>query len=471
MNWFGMIKILLGLSTVACVLEFALGGFSDSRSLTNLYLCQLCFVFAVSYATTVSKLGWTHIFSLLQFTTLVFMISTPLLSPLADGDTIRIAYSPIREVFDERIVQRVLVIFGAYVATGFLVYFCGRPVAPQKYVLNAGTRRMYFVIGKTSLILMLPFALYYAMFLISIGRANLYSAGTGALGMPLYIRVANMVYTVGYFLIVASKPSFKEYSIYTLLYFISLIPTLLSGERGEVLLVIVFYVWYISNVYKKRIKWFVIAILGIAGVVISYVISLTRQELGVEAEGLFKIILTFFSESSTTFKLTAFYVENKDSIPHNLPFFLDQPFYGLTSTILGLPSAGQSLEMVEVRSSLAHNLVYYLNPGYYLNGNSMGTAWVAECYEFGIIGVILGATVLSLFVRFFETRIVGSRYFSILTYMFFGLIIMSPRSSLFPSLYTVLKWFIVTLVLCVTYRFMHYKSKVYSRMRTLNNTP
>jgi hypothetical protein len=108
--------------------------------------------------------------------------------------------------------------------------------------------------------------------------------------------------------------------------------------------------------------------------------------------------------------------------------------------------------MLAVRSSLAHNLVYHINSGYYLGGNSMGTAWIAECYEFGIIGVMLGASLLSLFVKFYERRIVGNRFLSILTYLFFGTIIMSPRAGLLPSLYAIIKWLLVVSILVLLYK-------------------
>ncbi len=419
---FDFAKKTLLLFQIAILCEYCLNCFNNNVALTNYYLVQLGIVFAISYGSSVAKLGWTHIYSLLLFTTFVFMVSTPLLSPLADGDTIRIAFTPAREVFDEVIVQKVLLLFSIYISTSYLFYFNGKIKVKEVNNLDDKTRFLYYSIGKKCLILLLPIAVAYSFYLMTISRADLYASGTS--GIPFYIRVSNMIYTAGYFLIVASRPSFKQFSFFTLIYFISLIPTLLSGERGEVLLVAVFFIWYITKFYDKKIKWFIIAILGLLGVVTSYVISYTRQDLGIETDNVFKMVLSFFSESSSTFKLTAFYVEYRDAVAHNYPFFLDQPFYGIASLLFGLPDSGQSLEMLAVRSSLAHNLVYHINSGYYLGGNSMGTAWIAECYEFGIIGVMLGASLLSLFVKFYERRIVGNRFLSILTYLFFGTIIM-----------------------------------------------
>lgn len=450
---FELIRGILLIGLIISICEFSFGLFNDQKRLTDVYLLQLGLIFGFSYWGTVLRLGWTHLFSLLQFTTFVFMVSTPLLSPLADGDTIRIAYSPAHNVFKEEVIQRTILIFSVYIATSFLVYFSHfSNVKPIKKHISESRKLMYFRVGKVCMITMLPFALIYTTFLMTISRADLYASGTGGMGMPLYIRVSNMIYTVGFYLIVASKPAYKDFCKYTLLYFISLIPTLLSGERGEVLLVVVFFIWYITRFYDKKIKLFIIAILGVLGVVSSYVIAFTRQDLGVETQDLFKIILAFFSESATTCKLTSFYVENKDAVEHSYPFFLDQAIYGIKSLLLGLPNAGQSLEMLVQRSSLGHNLVYYLNPGYYLGGNSTGTAWVAECYEFGILGVMLGATFLSWFVHFYENKVVFGRFASILTYTIFDTIVMSPRGSLLPSIYNILKWLLVAGLVCMLYR-------------------
>jgi len=452
-------KVIILISLIFALTEYFLGMFSSSRGLSNLYLLQLGFIFAISYITTVRKLGWTHIFSLLQFTTLVFMVSTPLLSPLTDGETIRFAFSPRRETFREEIIQKVLIIFSVYISTSFLVYFSKlgekRKIRDCPVGLDLKTREIYFKLGKICLITMFPFALSYSLFLLTIGRAELYASGTAELGMPIYIRVANMIYTAGYFMLVASIPSFRQFSRYTLLFFVGLIPTLLSGERGEVLTVVVFYVWYITRFHNKQIKWFVIAILGLLGIVTSYVIAYIRQDMGIETDSLFEIVLFFFSESSTTFKLTSFFVEYGDLVPHNYPYFLDQFVYGFISTLFGLPNAGQSEAMLAVRSGLGHNLVYYLNPDYYLGGNSFGTAWIAECYEFGIIGVVIGATVLVLFVKYFNHSVINNRWLSIFTYSFFSLIIMTPRGSLLPSLYFVVKWSLVVAVLVFVYKLGH----------------
>lgn len=174
---FDIIKGLLVIGLILTVCEFCFGVFSEQRSLTDLYLLQLGIVFSLSYSGTVIKLGWTHLFSLLQFTTFVFMVSTPLLSPLADGDTIRIAYAPIRNNFKEEIVQRVMLIFSIYISTSFLAYFSffKKTVLIKNTFNDEIQREMYYKAGRFCMITMLPFAFLYTTFLMTISREDLYS--------------------------------------------------------------------------------------------------------------------------------------------------------------------------------------------------------------------------------------------------------------------------------------------------------
>ena len=62
------------------IIEYGLGIFNNNQALTNFYVIQLSIIFIVSYAECVIKLGWLHLFSLLHFSTFVFMVSVEILS-------------------------------------------------------------------------------------------------------------------------------------------------------------------------------------------------------------------------------------------------------------------------------------------------------------------------------------------------------------------------------------------------------
>ena len=77
----------------------------------------------------------------------------------------------------------------------------------------------------------------------------------------------------------------------------------------------------------------------------------------------------------------------------------------------------------------------------------MGTAWVTECYEFGLIGVMIGGAVLAKFCQLLDAHIIQSRYWSVFIFEFFTLIILSPRGNLLPSIYLILKYSVI--IFCV----------------------
>lgn len=124
-------------------------------------------------------------------------------------------------------------------------------------------------------------------------------------------------------------------------------------------------------------------------------------------------------------------------MPHTYPFFLDSLIGGM------LPAAGQSLETLQIRSSIGHQLVYTINPNYYLAGNSMGTSFITEAYEFGIIGVIISAFVFVKVILLFEKSIAKSRIGKYFLFYMFTIIVLSPRGAILPGIYDLLKYGII----------------------------
>lgn len=455
---FGYI-IIVGL--LLTVVEYAAGFFGDDKALSYLYIVQLCIIFGVSYAECVMRLGWLHLFSLLHFSTFVFMISAMFLSLFNSGFLIREVVSPARATFSEPVIQHVALIFSAYIATSNLVYFSNYSNGREEIELEDDyiAKEGLFNVGRVLLIIGLPFTMWVNIFyLLNVSRVAAYLAGSrGAIGLPLWVRMFDTLTIVGYLLISASKPPYKKFVFYTILYSLPMIPLLLYGERGDPLMVVLFFFWYRYRFYKKKVKFVYLAIMGFAIILLAYFIQDLRQGIMLSGNA-FQLLISFFGGSSTTVKLTSFYVQFADKIPHHYPFFLDQAISGLFG-IFGESYTGQSLHTLAGRSALGHQLTYYVNANYYLAGSSMGTAWVTECYEFGLVGVMIGGAVLAKFVQLLDTRIIKSSYWSIFLFEFFSLIILSPRGSLLPSIYSLLKYTIIVAVVMGAYNIVTHRRK------------
>lgn len=436
------------------IIEYGLGIFNNNQALTSFYVIQLSIIFIVSYAECVIKLGWLHLFSLLHFSTFVFMVSAEILSLFNSGYLIREFVSPSRTTFSEPIVQHVALIFSAYIAICNLTFFLIYKRNQSKIDLDqiCINKEGYLSVGRTLLFIGLPFSLYTNIFyLFHVNRAAAYLVGSrAAIGLPLWARLLDTLTYVGFLLIVASKPPYKKFVLYTILYSIPMIPLLLYGERGDTLMVVLFFFWYRDRFYNKKVKFVYLVLIGFAVISLAYFIQEFRQGITSSGGNVFELFLSFFRESSTTVKLTSFYVEHADKLPHKYPFFLDQAISGLFG-LFGESYTGQSLHTLAGRSALGHQLTYYVNSNYYLAGASMGTAWVAECYEFGLIGVMIGGAVLAKFCQLLDARVIQNRYWSVFIFQFFSLIILSPRGSLLPSIYLLLKYTVVVFVFMGAY--------------------
>lgn len=432
------------------IIEFAFGIFAEDQFLSNVYIVQLCIIFFVSYAECVKRLGWLHLFSLLHFSTFVFIVGSMFFSLFGNGMLIREVVSPAREIFTESIVQHTALIFSAYIATSNLVFFSKYDSNLEKNGIGTSDEKKedFWKIGRILVLIGLPFSVWTNLFTyLHVNREALFLAGgRAAVGIPLWARILDTLTVVGYLMIVASKPPYKKIVKYTLLRSIPMIPLLLFGERGETLMIVLFFFWYSNRFYNKKYNFVYIAVIGLLGLLLTYFIQAYRSGITLNGNPI-RLIIDFLSGNSTTVKLTSFYVEYADELPYRYPFFLDQAISGLFGLFgIGEAYTGQSLHTLEGRSALGHQLTYFINPGYYLSGASMGTAWVTECYQIGLIGVILGGAVLAMFVLFLDTKIIKSKIWSIFIYEFFSLIILSPRGSLLPSIYLLLKYGAIVLM-------------------------
>lgn len=452
--------LITAIGTFVAIGEFFLGLFSTNTSLTDVYLFQLFFLFIISYISTVKRAGVLHVLSLLYLTTFVFAFGGIVATPFSDIYSFRDAHSPLEMKFSEEVVQKVILIYTVFTSATYLFYWgiidYKKLWKREEVVLSTNSK--YLTIAKYTMWITLPFAIYYSILQFNIvgsegGRTALYSAGGNeALGVPLYVRIPNMFFTGAFYLLVASCPPKKVFIKYVLIYFITLIPILLMGERGEVIVPIIFTIWYMHTYFKIKINYLKLGILAFVIMAVAYILTFTR--LGVDVGQLSGIIILFgfLETSATSFKLLGYYVTFKSKIAdHTYPFVFDSLIAGLTG------ASGQSLETLNVRSSIGHQLVYYLNPNYYLAGASTGTSFVAECYEFGLLGVIIGALVLAMFIVYMDYRMRRSHYLMVFLYLLFSMIILSPRGGLFVGLYDIIKYSLILFVLTTIYSFFHPK--------------
>lgn len=432
---------VLYLVSLLSLFELFADCFTSSSFLTCIYIVQVFFVFFISFIFTLKRIGFLHIFSLLQITTFIFSLGGIFVFILLGSNDFKVSYTPTYVRFHEVTVQKAICLYSLFIGVSYISFFYFYRKIKFNPVINLipNTDFFYFKLGKATMLSMFPFALLSSYTQFQIGfenRGMLYISGSMAdLGIPLYLRITNMLFTTGFFIIIASVPKQKDFLKYFALYSVSLIPILMMGERGEVITPIIFLLWYLNRIYNTKVNLGLLFGSGIGVMLVSFVVSVVRLGDSVEGLSITDMITGFFATSATSLDLLQYYVEFKSTIPaHNYPFVFDSLIGGLTGAY------GQSLETLQVRSCLGHQLVYALNPDYYLHGFSTGTSYIAECYEFGTLGVAIGGIVLGWFCNVFNTYITKNHFRMLFLYLFFQMIILSPRGSLFVGIYDIIKY-------------------------------
>jgi oligosaccharide repeat unit polymerase len=281
------------------------------------------------------------------------------------------------------------------------------------------------------------FVLWRARIEVEYLRENfvkLYIGGSSALTIPSYLRLGSILFKSGYMLILASLPKKSTFIRYSFLNLGLMLPQVAIGFRGTWSISIIFIIWYYVKVYNRKIDYKKILIGGFALVVLLQIVAFSREKRDVDGIRIINIFVLFFASQSMSFNVLPLYIQFKNSmIPHNYPFILD-PILSML-----IRADGQSLEVLGRRSSLGHQLVYTINPNYYLGGFSLGTSSIAELYEFGIIGIIVGSILFSWYVAKFNKLIMHNRWILFLSYVFTSHIISSPRAAFLPSAYEIIR--------------------------------
>lgn len=428
--------------------------FASDTSLTSLYSVLLFVIWGMSFLYSETKLGFLHVFTLLQVTIFIFAINIVVTSSIFPDLDYRVSYSPAYVKFSEIVVQKSMLLYSIFISFIFTFYF----IFYKKYGLEENfkhslpTNNMYMDIGKKVMFVSLPFCLIYAITLFKIGiqsRGLIFAAGSNAeLGIPLYLRLANQFFTFGFYMVVASMPPQKEFVKYFFLYMIPLVPSLMMGQRGEFVIPIMFFLWYSSRFYSIKISAFKVFVLGGGIVILCAYIALSRIGEQVNIDVL-TILGAFVGSSSTSFSLLEYCVQFQDELASPpYPYFLDPLIGGLTGV------TGQTAETLQYRAQLGNHLGYFLNPNYFLAGKSTGSSFMAEMYQFGVMGVLTGSLMVATLLVFFEKFILKKYSRMIFMYLFFYVSVFSPRASIFVSIYDLIKYNILLLVSLTIWRFI-----------------
>ena len=273
-----------------------------------------------------------------------------------------------------------------------------------------------------------------------------FAEGIDALGLPMYVRICSSLFYVAYLFVISSSPNVKKFIIWTILYISTEIPSLMLGNRMAIGQVFVFIFWYVSQYYRKRINVKKVILIGAAFTVLLFYVGMKRMDVNPFDMSFITAARDFATMQSSSFTLLCLYIMYASQISAPYPFFLD--------TLIGsviYSTGGQSEIIIAKRAGLGHHLVYAVDPNVYLNGSNTGTSFIAELYQFGFIGAILGALFFAWFITTINQKIFRSRLILFFIHLLFGVIIISPRGGMFLPVYDIIKCLVFGLFLIFIY--------------------
>lgn len=435
---------------------------NTNENCTHIYILQLLAIYILIVVKSVTKFGLLHLYSLLLFTTFLFSYSGIFYSLFDSSHDFRSIMSFINITISESLLQKSILAYTIFLLILDLTFAWSTASSKEKIQIKFSYNYEYA--GLLLMKLFVVFAFYRAYLEVkelSIDRLLQYQVGNSTeLGVPIFVRLFSNFFNAGYLLFLASMPKRKKFVLVSCIYFITIVPYILIGNRMGIASVILFMLWFLYKFYNYQIKLSKLLVVLLFLIIIFQLVAFYRSDVFFEHFSVLDILKIFLLSQSTSFYILPLYMEFKDIINTNpYPFILDSPISGFTNGV------GQSYETLKVRSSLGHHLTYNLNPEYYLSGKSIGTSHIAETYEFGLVGIILGAILLALFLKYFNSMVPHNRYLLMFSYTFFYSIISSPRASLLPSLYIVGRDFIVCFAFLFLINYLRKKKNhVYENM-------
>lgn len=258
-------------------------------------------------------------------------------------------------------------------------------------------------------------------------------------------------YYLGLFGYLSTFPKIEKTKKHIYIFVLYSFLTLLTGIRGELVVNILFIVWYLSkrdeiikdeNTILNKRRILILSVIAVISFSLLYEFNYTRFGQHSSEKGILNKVLGFVEVQGGSGRLVGLSLEYRDDMlqyisPVMMIIYPVRNFLINNSLVRIFTGGvlGQSLEALRRTPSFGTVLTYVTNPGSYLNGSGMGTCYVAElATSYGIITILIFSAILGFLltkidkVRLsdWEKNVLCMNAFTVLTYI--------PRHSLLQIL-------------------------------------
>lgn len=244
--------------------------------------------------------------------------------------------------------------------------------------------------------------------------------------IPSFIRGLGSMTSYVLCIYLACLPSKKESYFILISYVIAAVPTLLMGQRNQIVLRLLFSLIYflIRNYFDKDTKWIgkyekIMVVVGApVMIVLLGAFNYIRAKSTVETNNIFSLIIDFFYKQGTTFDTLTFGHKMIPKLPFlevkNYTFggFIDSFNHGLFANVLfgasKMPANNGPVKGM-MSNDLAHNLAYVYRGQEYIDGNGNGSSYLLELFiDYGYVGIVIFSLLLGvltiLFIKLLKTN-------------------------------------------------------------------
>lgn len=270
-----------------------------------------------------------------------------------------------------------------------------------------------------------------------------YAYYTSSLSIPFIISISRFFFEIGFFLFLASMPSKKEFLTLSKIYILVMCLFFLVGVRNRVILSFIFILWFYYRFYSnKSPKMLLMLIFSAACVILLLVVQLIRQA-GVFFLGDDRSIFSyFFYAQSTNFYILPLlqYYDLHSDIP-----FAFAPLFNLDTGTYN-PNGISNL--------LGNSVAYNISPQEFEEGHGLGSSFIAELYDLGLIFMTIFSVCLGYFIGWFERNVLYKNHLIIISFYVITNCVYISRSSLLRNIYMFpLLFLLMFIILKIKYPF------------------
>lgn len=456
-------------SVIGCLVFIFLYLFRDYENIVHLSR-DLLFIYLFSVLVMLKRhTRWMSSIMLFICTFTVFYLSRPMAS-FFDESFITESNKYTFYTFSDNTIAIVICFFGislSSVIIGYLISYCKyRPldrVIPFKTKLtpkNANLQRIIrFIICLT-----IPGTIFKSIFDLYL----IYQYGYMILYMelpenaPSWARISWGGFSILFPMLLIFCNNKRQFYKLTIFYFAINLISFIKGTRGELILPVIYFMWfYYDNYSNKDISFRKILYIIIAIALIASVMLLTRGSKF--SFDILIILEMLFLTQGVQYVFMGNYIDYSNQFAFKTHWYI---LYPLIAQVLWffnpLYSKGKSALLAHETLSLDDQVMFATNQDAYYNGAGYGSSYIAELDALGgIPAIIVGSLFLGFVINWFEAKYKYNKYLILLSWFWIPSLVWKPRGNYIPSI------FIPVLSIIIFWFLSKLNSMYYNRRRKI----